>query len=82
MLSNPTRNEIDRLSKHILSNINTRLNEKNNANDWRSMVNVITCLKAIKKKKNSHSFLIFAMKRFLSISEQLLKTVIKYFPNS
>ena len=43
-LPNPAKNEIGRISKRILQNINTTLSEKIKVNEWKNTESVISCL--------------------------------------
>ena len=49
-LLNPAKNEIGRISKHILQNINKTLSEEIKANKWKNTESVIKWLKNIPNK--------------------------------
>ena len=71
-LLNPAKNEIDRISKHLLQNINTHLSEKMEVNEWKNTESVINWFKNI-SNKHLYKFLMFDIKDFYSsIKEKLL----------
>ena len=76
-LLNPTKNEIGRISKHILQNINKTLSEEIKVNGWSNTESVINWFKSIPNKL-LHTFLIFDIKDFHpSITEKLLWKAIR-----
>ena len=71
-LINPAKNEVGRLSKYILSDINLQLRNILQLNQWNNTTNVLNWFKNI-KDKNSYNFLIFDIVEFYpSINEKLL----------
>ena len=71
-LINPAKNEIGRISKQILDQINSKLCEIIKVNEWKNTASVINWFKKI-QRKNSHKFLMFDIKDFYpSIKESLL----------
>ena len=76
-LLNPAKNEIGRISKHILQNINKTLSEEIKVNGWSNTESVINWFKSIPNKL-LHTFLIFDIKDFHpSITEKLLWKAIR-----
>ena len=49
-LLNPAKNEIGRISKHILQNINKTLSEETKVNEWKNTESVINWFKSIPNK--------------------------------
>ncbi|XP_065665814.1 uncharacterized protein LOC136087319 [Hydra vulgaris] len=77
-LLNPAKNEVGRISKDILSKINTDLRNILQLNQWKNTRNVIDWFKAI-KDKHLYKFLVFDIIDFYpSISETLLKNSINF----
>ena len=74
---NPTKNEIDRKSKHILRNINTTLSEKIKVNEWKNTESVINWFKNI-PSKHLFKFLMFGIKDFYPSIKELLWEVIRF----
>ena len=71
-LLNPAKNEIGRISKHILQNISTTLSEKIELNKWKNTESVIKWFKNI-PNKDLYKFLMFDIKDFYpSIKGKLL----------
>ena len=71
-LINPAKNEIGRISKVILDNINKELVEKLKINQWKSSSNVLNWFKTI-KKKHECKFIVFDIEQFYpSIKESVL----------
>ena len=62
-LLNPAKNEIGRISKHILQNINKTLFEEIKVNEWKNTVSVINWFKSI-PNKHLYTFLMFDIKDF------------------
>ena len=60
-LLNPAKNEIGRISKHILQNINTTLSEKIKVNEWKNTESVINWFKNI-PNKHLYKFFMFDIK--------------------
>ena len=77
-LLNPAKNEIGRISKDILDNINKSLRSTLQLNQWKNTVDVIDWFKKIKNKPQ-HKFVVFDVKDFYpSIKESLLKKAINF----
>ena len=77
-LINPSKNEIGRISKHILDQINTKLVSKLRVNEWKNMISVIKWFKNINNKR-LYKFLQFDIKGFYpSIKETLLHEAIQF----
>ena len=75
---NPSKNEIGRISKVILDNVNIKLQEALGVNQWKSTGEVIEWFKSI-KNKNLYTFTIFDIKDFYpSIKEGLLKEALHF----
>ena len=62
-LINPSKNEIGRISKHILDQINTKLVSKLTVNEWKNMASVIKWFKNINNKR-LYKFLPFDINDF------------------
>ena len=62
-LLNPAKNEIGRISKHMLQNINKTLSEEIKVNEWKNTVSVINWFKSI-PNKHLYTFLMFDIKDF------------------
>ena len=62
-LLNPAKNEIGRISKHILQNINKTLSEEIKVNEWKNTESVINWFKNI-PNKHLYTFLMFDIKDF------------------
>ena len=58
-LINPSKNEIGRISKHILEKINTELVSKLSVNQWRNTISVIKWFKNINNQRLKGFLLIF-----------------------
>ena len=70
-LINPSKNEIGRISKSIVQNINNKLRNKLKLNQWKNTSTVIDWSKSI-KNKNECKFMIFDIKDFYpSITDKL-----------
>ena len=77
-LLNPAKNEIGRISKHILQNINKTLSEEIKVNEWKNTESVINWFKNI-PNKHLYKFLMFDIKDFYpSIKEKLLWEAIRF----
>ena len=77
-LINPAKNEIGRISKVIIANINKKLRKSLKLQQWNSNSSVINWFNNI-KQKNKHKFMIFDIKDFYpSITEDLLDNAIKF----
>ena len=71
-LIDPSENEIGRISKHILDQINTKLVGKLSVNEWKNTINVIKWLTNINNKR-LYKFLQFDIMDFYpSIKETFL----------
>ena len=62
-LINPAKNEIGRISKQILDQINSKLCEILKVNEWKNTASVIDWFEKI-ESKSSHKFLMFDIKDF------------------
>ena len=77
-LINPAKNEIGRISKDILDDINQQLRSKFRTNQWKNTQSVITWFKNLKNKK-SLKFIVFDIENFYpSISEKLLGDALRF----
>ena len=77
-LLNPANNEIGRISKHILQNINKTLSEEIKVNEWKNTESVINWLKSI-PNKHLYTFLMFDITDFYpSVKEKLFWEAIKF----
>ena len=77
-LINPAKNEIGRLSKCILDDINSRLRASLGVNQWKDKMEVIRWFKGI-ENKSQHKFVVFDIENFYpSITEELLKKAINF----
>ena len=77
-LINPAKNEIGRISKQILDQINSKLCEILKVNEWKNTASVINWFKKI-ESKSSHKFLMFDIKDFYpSIKEGLLIEALEF----
>ena len=77
-LLNPAKNEIGRISKHILQNINKTLSKETKVNEWKNTESVINWFKSI-PNKHLYTFLMFDIKDFYpSIKEKLLREAIRF----
>ena len=77
-LMNPSKNEIGRISKHILDQINTKLVSKLCVNEWKNTISVINWFKN-NNNKRFYKFLQFDIKDFYpSIKETLLHEAIQF----
>jgi len=81
-LINPANNEVGRISKSILANINEELKNSLGIQQWKSTSEVIDWFTAIPDKKN-YKFIIFDIKDFYpSISKKLLTDAINFAKSS
>ena len=77
-LINSSKSEIERISKHILDQINTELVNKLSVNKWKNTISVIKWFKNINYKR-LYKFLQFNMWDFYpSIKEALLHETIQF----
>ena len=77
-LLNPAKNEIGRISKHILQNINKTLSKETKVNGCKNTESVINWFKSI-PNKHLYTFLMFDIKDFYpSIKEKLLWEAIRF----
>ena len=77
-LINPAKNELGRISKLILDQINKKISQKFELNQWKNTDIVIDWFKQI-KNKHSYKFSTFDVKEFYpSITERLLKNAINF----
>ena len=77
-LINPAKNEIERISKQILDQINSKLWEILKVNEWKNTANVINWFKKT-ESKGPQKFLVFDIKVFYpSIKEGLLIEALEF----
>ncbi len=77
-LINPAKNEIGRMSKSILDDINSRLRNSLEVNQWKDKMEVINWFKQIVDKRQ-HKFVMFDIENFYpSIKEDLLKKALNF----
>ena len=77
-LINPAKNEIGRISKDILDNINTELRGILQLNQWKNTKDVITWFNGI-QNKTRYKFVVFDIKEFYpSIKEALLVKALNF----
>ena len=77
-LINPAKNELGRISKAILDNINKRLCNRLNINQWKNTASVIEWFKRI-EQKHLYKFIMFDIKDFYpSIQEELLNKGLRF----
>ena len=75
----PAENEIGRISKNILDQINHQLRDSLRINQWKDTSEVIEWFLKIPSDKNRYKFTIFDIKDFyLSISEKLLTNALNF----
>ena len=75
---NPAKNELGRIRKAILDNINRRLCTSLNINQWKNTASVIEWFKRI-EQKHLYKFIIFDIKDFYpSIQEELLNKGLRF----
>ena len=77
-LLNPAKNEIGRISKDILDQINKELRNTLQLNQWKNTKDVISWFKEIENKPRC-KFILFDIKEFYpSIKESLLKNALDF----
>ena len=77
-LINPAKNEVGRISKVILDNINKKLQASLGVNQWKSTQNVIKWFSSIQNKER-YTFTVFDIKDFYpSIKESLLDEALQF----
>ena len=77
-LINPAKNEIGRISKNILDDINQQLRNKLKTNQWKNTQSVVDWFKNLKNKKKL-TFVVFDIENFYpSISEKLLSDAMDF----
>ena len=77
-LINPTKNELGKISKKIIEQINQEILKKNDVNQWKNTSNVINWFNNIENKKDC-SFIQFDIKEFYpSITEEILEKAISF----
>ena len=77
-LINPSKSDIEKISKSLLDTINENILKQTNVNQWKNTAQVITWFKNIKSKKTS-SFVNFDVENFYpSISIDLFTDAISY----
>ena len=80
-LINPAKNEIGRISKNILDNINVKLRNILGTNQWKNTRDVIKWFQGIQNKE-IYKFTMFDIKDFYpSIKEDLLNTALEFAAN-
>ena len=77
-LINPTKSEIDKVSKKILDHINSTIAKKHNFNQWKNTTAVINWFESIENKQH-FSFICFDIEEFYpSISQDLLNKALDF----
>ena len=77
-LINPTKNELGKISKKIIEQINQEILKKTNVNQWKNTSNVINWFNNIENKKDC-SFIQFDINQFHpSITEEILEKAISF----
>ena len=77
-LLHPAKNELGRISKAILDNINLNLRNTTEANQWKNTKNIISWFKSIKNKQNC-KFILFDIKDFYpTITKELLSKCLSF----
>ena len=77
-LINPSKNEIGRISKHILDQINSKLVSKLSVNEWKNTISVFQWFENINNKR-LYKFLQFHIKDFYpSYKKTLLNEAIQF----
>ena len=77
-LIDPAKNEIGRISKDVLDEINSRLKMSLGVNQWKDKTEVIDWFKKI-LDKTQHKFIVFDVENFYpSITEELLKKSLNF----
>ena len=77
-LINPAKNEIGRISKNILDDINQKLRDILKINQWKNTQGVVDWFKNLRNKKKL-KFVVFDIENFYpSISEKLLKDALNF----
>ena len=80
-LLNPAKNEIGRISKHILDRVNTALRASLSLNQWQNSIDVIQWFNNIRDKSHC-KFIIFDIKDFYpSIKQDLLSQALEFASN-
>ena len=75
---NPTKNELGKISKKIIVQINQEILKKTDVNQWKTRSNLINWFNNIENKKNC-SFIQFDIKEFYpSITEEILEKAISF----
>ena len=78
-LINPAKNELGRMSKNILENLNKKLRTELFLNQWKNTASVIEWFKNIKEEKHLNKFMVFDIKEFYpSIKENLLRNALEF----
>ena len=77
-LINPAKNEIGRISKCILDDINSRLRDSLGVNQWKDKMHIINWFKKIEDKIR-YKFIVFDIENFYpSITENLFKKALNF----
>ena len=75
---NPAKNEIGRISKNLLDDINQQLRNILKINQWKNTQSVVDWFKNLQNKKKL-KFVVFDIENFYpSISEKLLKDALNF----
>ena len=77
-LINPSKTELDKISKQLLDNINRKVVENTRVNQWENTKSVLEWFQSI-ERRNECSFIVFDIDSFYpSISEKLFNDAINY----
>ena len=77
-LINPAKNELGRISKTILDNINMKLFQATKINQWKNMVSAIKCFNSL-KDKHLMKFVMFDIKDFYpSVTQHLFNKTLNF----
>ena len=77
-LINPTKSELGKVSKQILTKIVTALRMKTKMNSWKNTHSVIEWFEKLENKKNLVFIQFDIVEFYPSISEELLKKALEY----
>ena len=77
-LLNPNKGELGKISKQILSRVNTGLREKLRVNQWRNTYDVLQWFNKIENKSRKHFIQHDIVDFYPSINEKLLKEALEY----
>ena len=77
-LINPAKNELGRMRKKLLQNLNRKLRTELSLNQWKNTASVIEWFKYI-NEKHLNKFMVFDIKEFYpSIKENLLRNALEF----